>query len=153
MRSNARLWSFMTPSAAGPARSARSFEVRLPPPSALRPNGPRQPELPALVAAMNREHSMLQMLNWATGDITGKVRHWKSASLAEQPRILDRADLLCVSGWMVGARPGSIPARPDSGDHPDRCPGDRRRPHDQRQLFLPVAVVAMGRSREHPRSV
>ena len=24
---------------------------------------------------------------------------------------------------------------------------------DQRQLFLPVAVVAMGRSREHPRSV
>ena len=84
---------------------------------------PRQPELPALVAAMNREllgraqwcndeHSMLQMLNWATGDITGKVRHWKSASLAEQPRILDRADLLCVSGWMVGRALAVSPIAP-----------------------------------------
>ena len=72
-----------------------------------------EPELSVLVDAMENElqsraqwyrdkYSVVPILSSATGDITGEVRHWKSASLAEQPRILDRADLLCMSGWMVG---------------------------------------------------
>ena len=50
----------------------------------------------------HNEDSVPWVLYDATRDITGKTRDWKTTSLEEQTRILDRADLLSMSGWMVG---------------------------------------------------
>lgn len=73
----------------------------------------RWQQSPERVAAMENEFrrrvewfrdkdSAPWVLHDATRDITGNRRDWKTTSPEKQARILDRADLLIMSGWMVG---------------------------------------------------
>ena len=83
-----------------------------------------QEESPERVAAMEKElrsrakwyhdkDSVSWVLHSATHDITGESRRdWKTTSLEEQTRILDKADLLCMSGWMVGRAQTMSPVTP-----------------------------------------
>ena len=83
-----------------------------------------QEESPERVAAMEQElrsrakwyhdkDSVSWVLHSATHDITGESRRdWKTTSLEEQTRILDKADLLCMSGWMVGRAQTMSPVTP-----------------------------------------
>ena len=73
----------------------------------------RWQQSPERVAAMENEFrrrvewfrdkdSAPWVLHDATRDITGNRRDWKTTSPEYQSHILDRADLLIMSGWMVG---------------------------------------------------
>ena len=68
----------------------------------------------------------------------------RRAPVAEAARRAPAASADPAAGSRTG--PGKGPVR--SG-----CSDGRRRGRDQRQLFLPVAEAAIGRSREHPRGV
>ena len=103
------------PEAGGQPSEVNGVGRREPPPAAqpAATERPRRQESPERLAAMEKElrrraecchdeDTVRWVLYDATCDITGEMSDWKTTSLEDQTRILDRADLLSMSGWMVG---------------------------------------------------